>query len=73
MLSRKFVDRVQTSGANFGVFFAFVRLTYSPGSSSDQAAFYQRAGVSSLDIWMTYDEVHAFSLLSSVYINCIIK
>ncbi|PVD19368.1 hypothetical protein C0Q70_19856 [Pomacea canaliculata] len=31
---------------------------YSLGSSSDMAAFYQRAGVSSVDMWITYDEAN---------------
>ena len=30
---------------------------YSLGSGSDMATFYQRAGVPSIDMWFTYDEV----------------
>jgi len=30
---------------------------YSLGSGSDMATFYQRAGVPSLDMWFTYNEV----------------
>ncbi|KAK7115718.1 N-acetylated-alpha-linked acidic dipeptidase 2-like [Littorina saxatilis] len=32
-------------------------VTYSLGSGSDMAAFYQRAGVPSVDMWMTYNEI----------------
>lgn len=42
------------------IFFPFTSLYYSLGSGSDQGAFYQRAGVSCLDMWMTYDEVWVF-------------
>ncbi|XP_025076798.1 glutamate carboxypeptidase 2-like isoform X2 [Pomacea canaliculata] len=34
------------------------QLTYSLGSGSDMAAFYQRAGISSIDMVMTYDEAN---------------
>lgn len=33
-------------------------LTYSLGSGSDMASFYQRAGVPSIDMWITYDEIN---------------
>ena len=33
-------------------------LEYSLGSGSDMAAFYQRAGVPCVDMWITYDEIN---------------
>lgn len=39
---------------------------YSLGSGSDMATFYQRAGVPSIDMWFTYDEVSASVLLKTL-------
>ncbi|KAK7492612.1 hypothetical protein BaRGS_00016091, partial [Batillaria attramentaria] len=48
MLARANLSRAWPTSGSF---------IYSLGSGSDMAAFYQRAGVPSVDMWMTYDEV----------------
>ena len=46
----------QTIRADRNYLFIF-SVYYSLGSGSDMATFYQRAGVPSIDMWFTYDEV----------------